>query len=92
MRQLVHVAYLSLLTLGVACHLEAEPARHSLDEYGDISKPETAALALQKGIEELVKAGGGILEIPPNAPAALQVENLVTLGVSHFRQNWHRRR
>ncbi|NCO35672.1 MAG: hypothetical protein AUJ92_21025 [Armatimonadetes bacterium CG2_30_59_28] len=72
--------YVLVFTLALSCssrHLSAEPARHSLDEYGDISKPDTAAVALQKGIEELVKAGGGILEIPPNASAALKVENVV---------------
>lgn len=63
--------------LGGALSATAEPARHSLDEYGDISKPETAAVALQKGIEELVKAGGGVLEIPANAPGGLKVENVV---------------
>lgn len=67
----------SLLLLGLVLSARAEPTKRSLEEFGDLSKPDTAAAALQAGIAALLKAGGGVLEIPANAPAGLKVENLV---------------
>jgi len=63
--------------LGTALSVAAAPARHSLEEFGDIATPESAAAALKAGIAALLVAGGGILEIPPDAPEGLVVQNTV---------------
>jgi len=47
----------------------------SLEEFGDIGTPEAAAEALERGVQELLGAGGGVLVIPQNAPEKLQIEN-----------------
>jgi len=52
-----------------------EPTRRSLAEFGDLSTVESAQAALKAGVEALLKAGGGILEIPANAPDRLAVHN-----------------
>lgn len=53
----------------------AQEAGRSLEEFGDISTPEAAADALERGVGELLDAGGGVLVIPEGAPEELQIEN-----------------
>jgi hypothetical protein len=53
----------------------AEATRRSLAEFGDLSTVKSSAAALQKGIDELLRTGGGVLEIPANAPDKLIVHN-----------------
>ncbi len=52
------------------------PPRRSLSEFGDISTPQAAEATLKKAVDALLKSGGGILEIPPNAPLELRIQNL----------------
>ena len=53
----------------------AAPATRSLGEFGDIATTAAAAKTLAKAMDELVKAGGGVLVIPVEAPARLKVWN-----------------
>jgi len=54
----------------------AEPGGvRSLEEFGDISTVEGAEEALERAFEELMASGGGIVEIPANAPEELKVSN-----------------
>jgi len=57
--------------------MAAEPTRRSLEEFGDLSTPESAAAALEAGVAALLAAGGGLLEIPATAPEGLVVRNTV---------------
>ncbi|MCC6445765.1 MAG: hypothetical protein IT210_20215 [Armatimonadetes bacterium] len=66
-----------VLLLGCALAGSASPAGRSLEEFGDISTPESAAAALKAGVAALAAGGGGILEIPAHAPEGLAVENTV---------------
>jgi len=75
-------AKLFLVALLLVCSLgstRAQPGEascvRSLAEYGDISTVEGATKALQKAFDELMAQGGGIVEIPANAPEELNVSN-----------------
>lgn len=67
--------FLGGMLLSLAMVASAEPSRRSLEEFGDLTTPESAAAALQTGMEVLLAQGGGILEIPATAPEGLVVQN-----------------
>ncbi|HUT34022.1 MAG TPA: hypothetical protein VNE39_11105 [Planctomycetota bacterium] len=68
-----------LLVLGIGFSLAAgEPTPQmvrALDEFGPIASAAEAAKAFEKATEALQAAGGGVLVIPPNAPANWSYEN-----------------
>ncbi len=65
---------LCLLVLLVA-PLAADTTVRSLADYGDIATPAAAAATLKIAVQKLMAEGGGILEIPTNAPKELKIEN-----------------
>jgi len=71
LRDMTLAAVLVILVTGVWAQGEGR----SLEEFGDISTPEAAADALERGVGELLDAGGGVLVIPESAPENLQIEN-----------------
>ena len=66
---------IGILVLAAGAAGAAEPTRRSLAEFGDLATAESAQAALEAGIEALLKAGGGVLEVPANAPKGLVVRN-----------------
>ncbi|HEY3396439.1 MAG TPA: hypothetical protein VGM19_02170 [Armatimonadota bacterium] len=75
-RRLVGCLVLSTLLALVVSGAYAAPATHSLSDYGDISTVAAATDTLTKALAALQLAGGGILEIPTEAPAGLKLVNL----------------
>lgn len=53
-------------------------ARHGeylLTDFGELATPAAAQATLEKACRDVVAAGGGVLIVPPQAPAHLQVRN-----------------
>ncbi len=77
MRARCLMSLLALLFLFSALSMSvAATSVRSLGEFGDISTPAAAAATLETAVQQLMEAGGGILEIPAEAPKELKVENL----------------
>jgi len=76
-RQMLWAVALGAMFLGFGVLASAaEPGGvRSLEEFGDISTVEGAEEALERAFEELMASGGGIVEIPANAPEELKVSN-----------------
>ena len=64
------------LALASVSVLGEEQRIKSIGDFGDITTKESAEKALQTGIGELQKAGGGIITIPPGAPKEMKADNL----------------
>ncbi|NOY81514.1 MAG: hypothetical protein GXP31_10985 [Kiritimatiellaeota bacterium] len=54
----------------------APPAVRSLTEFGDLSNAGAAQLALERAVKELMAEGGGVVTVPPGAPAELSIRNM----------------
>lgn len=65
-----------LVLMMLAVTVMAQTAPRSLADFGDISTAEKATATLKAAIEQTVKAGGGVIVIPPETPEQVQVENL----------------
>ena len=77
MTRYLTVSLLSVcLVASSALQTRAATSVRSLGEFGDISTAAKAADTLQKAVAALIAAGGGVLEIPAEAPKDLQVVNL----------------
>ncbi len=60
--------------LNVATVDNSEPV-YSLDQFGPVTNPASAAATLEKASKDIIAAGGGVIIIPTNAPAGWLPKN-----------------
>lgn len=65
-----------ILLLAAALPVVGAPAVRSLTEFGDVSTAAGAQRALERAVRELIRQGGGIVTIPPQAAPTWSVRNL----------------
>ncbi len=70
------IAVIAATVLVLSTGVWAQEVARTLGEFGDLTTPEAAREALERGVQELLQAGGGVLIIPQSAPEKLRIENI----------------